>query len=97
MKVKIPDISPYIPSGPYIKRQKERDKKNERLAGQLAKQQHSYEPYLDKRKFQFTDSKPVGQGAMDLTSFGIGKTPRATTLNDVKKLNNKDFLTFKLV
>ena len=87
-KSRIESIMDVLPKDPPIKR---RHEENKRLRRQDSKRSKlAYEAYLDKNRFQFTDRKPIGQGAIDLTTFGIGKQSRPPTLKDIKKLENKD-------
>ena len=53
---------------------------------------HPYRAFFDKKRFQFTDRKPIRQGAIDLRNFKVGKDYiRLPTSKDIEKLKKKTF------
>ena len=94
--------NPYdlLPAKPLTARRADKNKKVMREAKQAEHQrcqQLHYKPFLDPNKFQFTDAKPSGSGAFDLTEFEIGDDSKPPTMSDVEKLSNTDFPQSNLI
>ena len=90
----------FLPAKPLTQRREDEYKALLREAKQAECQHHQqlhYEPFLNPNKFQFTDAKPSGLGAFDLTQFEIGDDSKPPTMSDVEKLSNTDFPQSNLI